>query len=134
MASRASGRSSPCAQLAVLRGHTDGVVRARFSPDGSQVATVSEDGSGRLWPSRPQSPVDPGWQSAASTAYSPSSPDVLIVRRKGNTWDNAVWNTHTGAIVPLRGGSIPSPDSAAWPCGRVAGCSPWSPDSPSSRA
>lgn len=119
----------PQRQLAVLRGHTDGVVRARFSRDGAQVATVSEDGSGRLWPSRPRSPIDQRWQAAVSATFSPNSRAVLVVRRRGTAWDSAVWNTDRGTIVPLEAGRAPMPDSALFPCGRVAGCSPWSPDS-----
>ena len=119
----------PQRQLSVLRGHTDGVVRARFSRDGAQVATVSEDGSGRLWPSRPRSPIDQRWQDAVSATFSPNSRAVLVVGRRGTTWDSAVWNTNRGTIVPLKAGHIPMPDSALFPCGRVAGCSPWSPDS-----
>lgn len=116
----------PQRQVAVLRGHTAGVGRARFNPVGrrSQVATVSDDGSGRLWPARPRTPNDPRWQSAVSTTFSPNSRDVLVVRARRR----AVWNTETGKIVPLHGGGISMPDKQLWPCGRAAGCSPWSPD------
>ena len=120
---------NPKRQLAVLRGHTDGVIRARFSPGALRIATVSDDGSGRLWPSRPRIPIDSGWQSAVSTAFSPNSRHVLVVRRRGNAWDSAVWNIGVGSIVPLKGRSVPMPDTALWPCGRAAGCSPWSPNS-----
>ena len=114
----------PRRRVAVLRGHTDGVIRARFSPDGSQVATVSDDGSGRLWPAGPRTPADPRWQSAAGTAFSPNSRDVLVVRRDRRS---AVWNTDTPRIVPLPG-RFPVTDPPTRPCGRVFGCSPWSPD------
>lgn len=120
---------SPKRQLAVLRGHTDGVIRARFSPDALHVATVSDDGSGRLWPSRPESPIDPSWRRAESVAFSPNSRAVLIIRRRGNAWESAVWSIDAGTIVPLADESLPMPDTGSWPCGRAAGCSPWSPDS-----
>ncbi len=35
--------------LAVLKGHTNGVVTAAFSPDGERVVTGSWDGTARLW-------------------------------------------------------------------------------------
>lgn len=35
--------------LAVLRGHTDEVTKARFSPDGKYVITASDDQTGRIW-------------------------------------------------------------------------------------
>ena len=110
-------------RVALLRGHTRAVRRARFSPDGMEVATVSDDGSARLWRARPQTPSDPAWQRADSTAFSPNSRDVLVVRGRRH----AVWNSDTGRIVPLEGG-ITVPDRLAWSCGRAAGCSPWDPD------
>ena len=36
-------------ELAVLRGHEDGVSSAVFSPDGSRMASWSGDGTVRLW-------------------------------------------------------------------------------------
>ena len=112
------------------RAHGRRAIRARLSPDGLQVATVSDDGSGRLWPSRLQAPIDPRWQWADSTTFSPSSPNVLVVRHGSNASESGVWNVDTGTIVPLRGDeTVPSVcDHPTWPCGRAAGCSPWSAD------
>ena len=121
-------RVRPQRLVSVLRGHTDGVLRARFSPDGTQVVTGSDDGSARLWPARPDTPTDPAWQRADSTAFSPkNSRDVLVVQGGRR----AVWNTETGAIMPLSGGIL-VPDVRSWPCGRAVGCSPWSPTAASS--
>jgi WD40 repeat protein len=117
-------RVKPTRRVAVLRGHARGVRRARFSADGTRVATVSDDGSGRLWPARSRTPADPDWQSADSTSISPSSRDVLVVRGRRR----AVWDTDTGKLVELRGGGVVMPNPSTWPCGRAAGCSPWSPD------
>ncbi len=36
-------------ELAVLRGHEDGVRSAQFSPDGERVVTASADGTARVW-------------------------------------------------------------------------------------
>jgi WD40 repeat protein len=115
-------RVKPTRLLALLHGHTLGVGRARFSPDGTEVATVSDDGSGRLWPARPRTPDDPKWQSADSTSFSPNSRDVLLVRGRLR----AVWNTDTGKVVELREVGSAIPYSSSWPCGRAAGCAPWS--------
>uniref|UniRef100_A0A6V3M9P2 Anaphase-promoting complex subunit 4 WD40 domain-containing protein n=1 Tax=Lotharella globosa TaxID=91324 RepID=A0A6V3M9P2_9EUKA len=38
----------PC-QKSSLAGHTKDVIQAKFSPDGRSIATVSEDGSARVW-------------------------------------------------------------------------------------
>ena len=37
------------AVLATLRGHTDWVQRAAFSPDGTRIVTASDDGTARVW-------------------------------------------------------------------------------------
>jgi len=115
---------SPKRQLATLRRHTRGVERARFSPDGALVATVAEDGSARLWPSRPRMPENPEWWSADSTTFAPGSRDVLLVRGT----QRAVWNIEEGTTVDLDDGGVAMPTSPDWPCGRAAGCSPWSRD------
>lgn len=36
-----------------LRGHTDVVMSAAFSPDGARVDTASRDGTAKVWDSRP---------------------------------------------------------------------------------
>ena len=107
-----------------LRGHTATVQRARFSADGRRVVTASDDGSARVWPARPRTPADPRWRAADSTTFGPDSRHVLIVDdgRRG------VWDTATGKVVDLQGGIYHPLDRLDWPCGRAAGCSPWSPD------
>ena len=111
--------------ISVLRGHTAGISRARFNADGTHVATVSVDGSARLWRARPATPADPDWQHAESTSFSPDSRHVLAV----DGWRRAIWDTQSGSVVPLAGGNNEDgSDSSSWPCGRAAGCSPWSPD------
>jgi WD40 repeat protein len=114
---------TPPRRVSVLLGHTAAVHRARFSPDGTRVVTAADDGSARLWPAGPRTPRAPRWQRADSTAFSPNSRDALVVQG----WRAAVWDTDTGAVVPLRGGMYMI-DPLTWPCGRAAGCSPWSPD------
>jgi WD40 repeat protein len=109
--------------ISVLRGHTEAVRRARFSPGGTRIVTISDDGSARLWPTRARTPTDPRWRHADSTTFAPDSRHVLLAqgRRRG------VWDVKTGKVVELRGG-IYETDSSSWPCGRAAGCAPWSPD------
>ena len=109
----------------VLRGHTGGISRARFNADGTRVATASVDGSARLWRALPQVPADPAWQHAESASFSPDSRHLLVVAGTRR----AVWDTRTGSVVGLAGGMYEDgSDSSWWPCGRAAGCLPWSPD------
>ena len=110
--------------LSVLRGHTAAIARARFSPDGTHVATASTDGSGRLW-SAPLTPSDTRWQHAASTTFAPDSRRALVAEGS----ERAVWDTETGSVVSLDGGiSNQGEPPSWWPCGHAAGCAPWSRD------
>ena len=74
--------------LAVLRGHTAAIARARFSPDGTHVATASVDGSGRLWRA-PLTPGDGRWQQAESATFAPDSRRALVAAGTRR----AVWDT-----------------------------------------
>lgn len=118
-------RVRPVRRLAVLRGHTASVKRARFSPDGASVITASDDGSARLWPARPRMPSDVRWQHAVGTAFAPHGRAVLVVQNDRR----AIWTVGTGRLVVLEGRTAPViDDQPSWPCGRPAGCAPWSPD------
>ena len=111
--------------LAVLSGHTAGIVRARFSPDALRVVTGSLDGSARVWPARAPTPLGKGWSGADAVQFAPDSRHVLLVRGG----QRGVWDTTTGGVVNLRGGILTSTDQAEQTCGLPAGCTPFSPDS-----
>ena len=49
MSEQRSGDTASGSRLAVLTGHTAGVNAIAFSPNGTQVATGSDDKSARLW-------------------------------------------------------------------------------------
>ena len=49
MAPRASGTLSDGTLLAILAGHTDRIVSAMFSSDGSRIVTASADHTARIW-------------------------------------------------------------------------------------
>ncbi len=109
----------------MLTGHTAPILRARLSPDGLRVVSGSLDGSARLWPARPRSPLGKGWEGAKAVQFAPDSRHALMVRgaRQG------VWDTATGAVVNLRGGYFAATDPSVYTCGLPAGCTPFSPDS-----
>ncbi|MCG8418648.1 MAG: hypothetical protein MJE77_11970, partial [Proteobacteria bacterium] len=89
---------------AVLHGHTDEVMHARFSPDGSRVATASHDGTVRVW--NVAGANDPvvlaGHQKAIkSLAFDHKGAQVVTV-----AFDNTVrvWNSDgSGDPVVLKG-------------------------------
>jgi hypothetical protein len=100
-------------ELATLRGHTDLVFHARFSPDGNRVATASFDGSARLSEAFPWIESDyPGdaampmaervklyahnyWRRrlAAESAAGPRRVSENAV--PGNRWPRSLWPART---------------------------------------
>jgi WD40 repeat protein len=41
------------AEALTLKGHTDRVLSASFSPDGTRIVTASDDSTARVWDARP---------------------------------------------------------------------------------
>ena len=110
----------------VLGGHTDVVALARFSHDGAHVLTGSDDGSVRAWPSRDDVTIlSTGALRDADVAFSPDSRRVLGVDEAGHA---AVWERGRDSPAELAPAMAPG-GSGLPPCGRYAGCAPWSPDS-----
>ena len=95
----------------VLKGHTDVVNQAVFSPDGSKLATVSADGTARLWEDR---------QRNAAT-YAQRSPGLGaasgLLPRRGRRWltsgtDNTLrlWDTASGEEIRRFENPLPEGD------------------------
>ena len=109
----------------VLAGHTDVVALARFSNDGAHVLTGSDDGSARVWPARDDvTALSVGALRDADVAFSPDSRRVLGVDESGRA---AVWERGRDRPAELDT-RMASSGSGLPPCGRYAGCAPWSPD------
>ena len=76
------------AQL-VLRGHTQRVTYAEFSPDGDRILTVSDDGTVRIWSStegievRPPIPWNAPGSESVQAAFTAGSGDVVVTDRNG---------------------------------------------------
>jgi WD40 repeat protein len=95
---------------AVLRGHTNSVVAARFSPDGKTVATASSDGSARLWkvatgrslhrlPARPTGGFD---ASVTDVSFSPDGSRLATASSNGKV---RLWDVASGRLrATLAGG------------------------------
>ncbi len=130
MASRASGRSSPCdsspccAGIRTASSERDSARTDRRSPPSRKTAAGA---CGRPDRSPRSTRLAERRQHGVSAR---ARADVLIVRRKGNTSGQRRLEHPTQArSCRCAAAASPSPDSAVWPCGRAAGCSPWSPDS-----
>ena len=105
-------------QLAILRGHTEGVRVASFSPDGRQVITGSTDKTARLWN------AETGQQSAVlehdgvvrSAAFSSDGRRVVTASDDKTA---RIWDVQTGKqIAALTGHTARVRDAAFSPNGR----------------
>jgi WD40 repeat protein len=82
------------AKLATLTGHDNKINHLAFSPDGSLLASASEDGTARLWELRSQPPralakIEPGFSALFCVAF---SPDGKALVTGGNVKPVKVWN------------------------------------------
>jgi WD40 repeat protein len=80
----------------VLRGHTDSINRASFSPDGKQVITASDDGTARVWDAstnRELRTFRPKDGLVLSAQFSPDASRILTATSRG---DIQIWNASTG--------------------------------------
>ncbi len=88
-------------EACTLRGHTNWVISAAFSPDGTLVVTVSMDNTAKIWNAATGAMVrdlDTGEVNSAlkSAAFSPDG--TLVVTLSGDNTAK-IWNAATGAMV-----------------------------------
>ncbi len=91
-------------ELAVLRGHENGLWDAVISPDGTRVVTASGDGTARLWdlPKRKEKAVLRGHMDAVVTAAISADGSKVVTASEDNT--ARLWDLNTGKILAvLRG-------------------------------
>ncbi len=96
----------------ISRGRWNGVLDARFSPDGSLVATNSLDGTTRVWDARTGKPITPLLMTGAvPLQFDPAGKRIAT--------GGCMWDARTGtALVPC------TPDPAFGPSGAGARFSP----------
>jgi len=91
--------------IRTFRGHKDTVLAVAFSPDGSQVATVSYDGTARLWSAQTGEEVQVlrgHGGRVTSVAFSPDGSPVVT----GSFDDTArLWSAETGEEIQVLRGS-----------------------------
>lgn len=94
---------------ATLIGHTDSVVQGAFSPDGSLIATASNDGTVRVWDAATRRPIveipwkpippgglGPGPHGSTLFAFSPDSQLIATADYEGIP---RLWQARTGTLV-----------------------------------
>ncbi len=80
-----------------LRGHTDLVSAAVFSPDGTRIATASDDGTARIWDSQTGGELL-SLQTGVTNALHgiDFSPDGKLLATAGRNGTAILWNAETG--------------------------------------
>jgi len=120
------GAGTASSAFAVLRGHSDQVLSAAFSPDGRRIVTASRDRTARIWNASTgrEIAILRGHEGHIESAkFSPDGTHVVTASDDGTA---RIWDTGTGhEIVTLRGhddsvvGAAFSPDgtrivTASW--------------------
>ena len=85
--------------LGELVGHTGPLVAVTFSPDGTLVATTSEDGTARIWSVAEQAEVLTFSDHSGKVVDVEFSPDGSLVATAGTDGRVLVWTANTGDVV-----------------------------------
>ena len=89
----------------LLRGHTDGILYAAYSPDGSKIVTASEDHTARIWEARTGLQLGPALQHGDEVRMAEFSPDGTRVVTASEDRTARVWDVQTGQAIgtPMQG-------------------------------
>jgi WD40 repeat protein len=82
----------------LLAGHTDAILSAVYSPDGSRIATTSADGTARVWDARTGAPLTSPLShetSVLTSAFSPDGERLLT----GSEDTVRLWSVSTGKPI-----------------------------------
>ena len=96
------GSGTPTKALATLKGHTSGVYRAVFSPDGARILTASADNTARLWDAdgKPLATLKGHTELAWRAVFSPDGGRILTA-----SWDSTarLWDADGKPLGTLKG-------------------------------
>jgi WD40 repeat protein/serine/threonine protein kinase/TPR repeat protein len=101
-------------QVLAMTGHTDGVRRAVFSPDGRQIVTASFDKSARIWDAatgRQLLVLTGHTDRVNSAAFSPDGKQIVTASRDKSA---RIWDAAMGRQLLLLTGHTDRVDSAAF--------------------
>jgi WD40 repeat protein len=90
--------------LAPMIQHEDGVIMARFSPEGDRIVTASEDGTAGIWDAGTGRLMAPFLRHSYQVYHAVFSPDGRFVATASRDMTARVWDARTGEPVtpPLR--------------------------------
>ena len=82
----------------VIQGHADGITDMAFSPDGTQLATASLDGTIRIWDALDGSPVRTIAGHSAGVRSIDYSPDGTLLASGSDDRTAKIWNVADGSL------------------------------------
>jgi WD40 repeat protein len=82
-----------------LRGHTDGILFAAFSPDGTKVVTASSDHTARIWDATTGKLLTPPLRHDDAVLMAEFSPDGTRVVTASEDQTAKVWDVKTGRSI-----------------------------------
>lgn len=97
----------------VMRGHTNRIYEARFSPNGQRVLSNSADGTARLWDARTGTEIavlrHSSWVSSAK--FSPDGTRIVTTANDGLV---SLWDALTGDQISALTGHTDTPFDSQW--------------------
>ena len=101
-------------QRIFFEGHTGSVNYASWSPDGMLVATVSDDGTARIWDAQSGEQVRVLYGHSGGVNHAAWSPDGKQILTAGNDHSVRMWDVDSGEVVKTLEGHSDVVGSANW--------------------